>query len=355
MPDWTQSMQQTYEFYEVNPLTWTDRRQITNITSCSITRDSTEETLGSASIDCDDDLTDMYVRVYLVTTQYGIRERIPLGTYLCSSPNVTFDGRKRTVTQDGYTPLLELKEKTMPMGYSIQKGTNIIWAAKQIAADGARAPIVADSDKIKLDATFVSDVQDTRLLFLTDLLANAGYHLDLAPDGSILFAPDQDLDSLQPYWTYTDDNSSILLPDISISKDLYGIPNVVEVIYSPNDTSPPLFTRATNQAKSSIVSVPSRGREIVYRDTNPDAAAGLTQAQIWEYARNKLKQMSSIEHTITYSHGYCDVRVGDCVELNYERAGLQNVKAQVIRQVINCVSGCTVQETAVYTERLWGD
>lgn len=355
MPDWTQSMQQTYEFYEVNPLTWEDRRQIKNITSCSITRDSSEETLGSASIECTDDLTDMYVRVYLVTTQYGVRERFALGTYLCSSPSTTFDGKKATVTQDGYTPLIELKEKTMPLGYSIQRGSNIISAARKIADEGARAPVAAISEDITLDAIFVSDIQDTRLLFLTDLLANAGYHLDLDPDGTIMFSPDQDLDSLQPFWTYTDDNSSILLPDIAISKDLYGIPNVVEVVYSPNDTSPPLFTRATNQAKSSIVSIPSRGREIVYRDTNPDAAAGLTQYQIWEYARNKLKQMSSIQHTVTYSHGYCDVRVGDCVMLNYERAGLENVKAQVIRQTINCVSGCTVQETAVYTERLWGN
>ena len=50
--------------------------------------------------------------------------------------------------------------------------------------------------------------------------------------GRILFAPEQDVSSLQPIWTYNDDNSSILYSDISVDHDLYGIPNVVEVVYS---------------------------------------------------------------------------------------------------------------------------
>lgn len=49
-------------------------------------------------------------------------------------------------------------------------------------------------------------------------------------------------------------------------------------------------------------------------------------------------------------HGYCPVRVGDCVLLNYERAGLKNIKAKVISQSINCGIGCTVEETAVFVK-----
>lgn len=47
MPNWFESMQQTFEYYIVDPKTWMDTKRLTNIKSCSITRDSTVETLGS--------------------------------------------------------------------------------------------------------------------------------------------------------------------------------------------------------------------------------------------------------------------------------------------------------------------
>ena len=46
MIDWTQSMNQTYEYYVVNPSTWRDGDKIQNVKTASIVRDSTVETLG---------------------------------------------------------------------------------------------------------------------------------------------------------------------------------------------------------------------------------------------------------------------------------------------------------------------
>ena len=63
--------------------------------------------------------------------------------------------------------------------------------------------------------------------------------------------------------------------------------------------------------------------------------------------------MSKNKYTITYTHGYCPVRVGDCVRLNYSRAELNGVKAKVISQSIKCEPGCPVTEKAVYTAKLW--
>ena len=36
MPDWTRSMEQTYEFYKVNPDTWQDNQRLDNIISCKL-------------------------------------------------------------------------------------------------------------------------------------------------------------------------------------------------------------------------------------------------------------------------------------------------------------------------------
>ena len=54
MPNWSESMQQTFEYYIVDPGTWKDKEQIRTVISSSIDRDSSAKTLGSASFDITD-------------------------------------------------------------------------------------------------------------------------------------------------------------------------------------------------------------------------------------------------------------------------------------------------------------
>ena len=82
MADWTKSMTQEFEYYVVDPGTWKDIEKLDNVTGSNISRDSSADTLGSASIDMTGLITECYVRIYLITVQNGVRERHPLGTYL---------------------------------------------------------------------------------------------------------------------------------------------------------------------------------------------------------------------------------------------------------------------------------
>ena len=134
--------------------------------------------------------------------------------------------------------------------------------------------------------------------------------------------------------------------------DLYGVPNVVEVSYSSDTDS--YYAKAINDDENSPISTVNRGREITYRVTNPELTGNPTQGQIEEYANQLLRDMSSLEYTISYTHGYCPVRIGDCVRLNYSRAGLTDIKAKVISQSIKCEPGCPVTEKVVFTSKLWG-
>lgn len=352
MPDWTKSMTQTYEYYIVDSGTWKDVEQIKNVKTSTIMRDSEVETLGSATIDVVDSVGESYIRIYLITIQNGVREKHPLATVLVQTPSSKFDGKSRTVSMDAYTPLLELKETPPPVGYSLLKGANIMENAYLLCRERTRAPVIkTEADKELLD-DFVSNLDDSWLTYVGDLIANAKYAFDLDEMGRVLFAPKQDVASLQPVHTYTDDNSSILYPDLSMDHDLYGVPNVVEVIYSKSGDS--YFARAVNEDENSPTSVQNRGREIVYRITDPDLIGTPTQNQIQDYAERALKELSSFEYTVTYTHGYCPVRVGDCVRLNYTKAGLENIKAKVISQTIKCEDGCPVTEKAVFTKKLWG-
>lgn len=351
MADWTKTMQQTFEYYMVDPGTWRDIKKIDCVLSSTITRDSTLDTLGSASITVSDSIGECYIRIYLVTIQNGIREKHALGTFLVQSPSYSFDGKIKNITLDAYTPLLELKENPTPLGYSVLKDENILDISYRIVREQVRAPVIkTDKDKV-LNSNFVANLDDTWITFIKDLLANAEHSLALDDIGRILFVPVQDTMSLQPIWTYDDSNSSILYPSLTVDRDLYGIPNVVEVIYS--DGTEYYYGKAMNNDPSSPISIQNRGREITYRESNPSLLGNPSQDRIQEYAEMLLKEKSSLEYTVTYTHGYCPVRIGDCVRLNYSRAGINGVKAKVISQNIKCESGCPVTEKAVFTTELW--
>ena len=136
-----------------------------------------------------------------------------------------------------------------------------------------------------------------------------------------------------------------------MNHDLYGIPNVVEVLYS--NGSGHYYSRVVNDDSNSPTSTVSRGREIVHRVMDPKIGGNPTEGHVQEYAERLLKQLSSIEYTITYKHGYCPVRLGDCVRFNYSKAGFNNIKARVISQTVKCEPGCPVTEKAVFTTKLW--
>lgn len=350
MPDWTRSMAQTFEFYEVNPNTWKDRRRLDLVKSCTIKRDSSKDTLGGATFNIDGEIGECYIRVYLLTSQDGIEEKFCLGTFLIQTSGYTFDGKIKSYSIEAYTPLLELSENNVHIGHYIPKGTNILEQAYMLARDNMRAPITAGNSEKNFTNHFAAGAQDTYLKFILDMIAYDEYQLGLEPDGSVFFSKIKEVEGMTPTWTFNDDNSSILYPSFENKVDLYKIPNVVEVIYSDDVISRTVTVR--NDDPDSITSTYARGREIVYQDTKPS----ITQpdvALMELYGENLLKNLSSTTCQLSYTHGYCPVRLNDCVRLNYTRADMINTKAKVIAQEITCDEGCSVTETAVYKKYYW--
>lgn len=357
MVDWLSSMSQTYEFYEVDPGTWKDKKRIDTITSAKISRDLESNTLETASFSTTEMRGECYIRVYLIVNQNGVKEKIGLGTFLVQSPSKTFNGKVPSITMDAYSPLLELSDVKPPLGFTIMKNQNIMNNVYSLTTENLRAPVVKVTgiDK-EMPADFTAESDESWLDYLSNAMGIVGYYYTLDEMGRILFSPSQSTASLQPKWTYDDGNSSILYPDITDEFDLYGVPNTVEVVYSGQDSTGAsliLYSTAVNENPDSPVSTVARGRKVVHRETSPSISGIPDQAYLDLYAENLLNELSSVQHKISYSHGYCPVRCGDCVRLNYERAGIKNVKAKVISQDIDCTSGCKVTETAVYTTNLW--
>lgn len=355
MIDWTRSMQQTYEFYTVDPDSWGDKEKITTIESCSITRDASVDTLGSASFNCNDVMDEQYIRIYLRVKQGDENDRVCLGTFMTQTPTDKFNGKRRDISLDGYTPLIELKQDYPSLGYSVEKNTAIMDTVYKLCVENMRAPVLAAKTDKNLYSHFVANSDDTWFSFISALMANANYSFGLEPEGRVIFEPYIELSSMKPVWTFDDSNSSILMPEISNQRDLFNVPNVVEVIYSTD--SQIYVSTAINDDPNSITSTVTRGHIVKHRDSSPNISENMSgdnaQAYLDAYAEKLLRNLSNVEHELTYSHGYCPVRLGDCVLLNYERAGLSNIRAKVVKQEIDCTTGCKVNETAIYTTQLW--
>lgn len=270
---------------------------------------------------------------------------------MVQTPSEEFDGKRKSISMEAYTPLIELKEKLPPLGYSILKNQNIMQLAYKLTSENLRAPVVEPTNDEILHEDFVANSDDTWITFIRDFIGKANNIFSLDNLSRVLFSSKQDTASLQPVWTYTDDNSSILYPDITVDRDLYGIPNVVEVIYSTADHI--YYSRIVNDDPNSPISTIARGREIVHRVTDPNIVGVPSDRQVEEYASKLLQELSTLEYTISYTHGYCPVNIGQCVRFNYTRFGLQNIKARVISQSIKCEKGCPVTEKAVFTKKLW--
>lgn len=345
--DWKDDMTQTFEFWAIDPRTWQDSRMLTTVSEMTMDYDLDKETLGSASITCAELLGEVYVRAYLVAEQGGETRRECLGTFMVQSPSYTYDGKAAEHTADAYTPLLELREKLPEIGYTTPEADLVLERAVKIARQYTRAPVAQAAGSTAICGNFTANLDDTWLSFASDLLARAGYRYMVGPRGEVYTQPVADAASMRPVYTFTDDNSSILLPDVTLECDLYGIPNVIEVVWGNN------ITRAVNDDPDSPISTASRGREVVTRITKPDLSENPTEEEAKAYAVNELRNRSTLERTVTFTHGYVpDVWLGDCVRIEYGRAGIY-ANAVIQARSIECKTGCTVTETATYTERMW--
>lgn len=355
--DWTQSMQQSFSFYKVNPNTWRDEERIDTILSAEIVRDSEDETLGYATFSADSIEGEFYIRTYMDVTQNGKFYHIPISTNLTQTSISGYDGKKNTINIDSYTPLIELKEKTPPVGFFFDKGMNILQQTRNWVSQLCRAPVLdwktaSEGLVVQDENGFVSENDEDWMSFLSAFLKNAKHVFRLTEMGEIYFDEDNLSMETQSIFTYSDDGLSILYPEISMTEDLYSIPNVVELVISKPDMKKGLLIRAVNDNPNSIISTVKRGREIITRINDPDIMGYNDEIQYRQLAEKTLDDLSSVEFNIEYKHGFCPVKVGDCVTINYKKANLNNIRAKVIKQTITCEPGCPVSETASYTVNL---
>lgn len=346
--DWTKSMKQDFEYYTVDPESWLDRERLECIIESDISRDLNTETKHSFRAVTTEPIGECYIRVYLIATQGMETDKIPLGTFLSYVPSIDYNGRLTKLDIEGYSPIIELREKIPPIGTYIAKNANILTTIANWLRLYTRAPIIDTNETCNSTKNYVAEASDTWYSYISGVLEDNGYFLNVDALGQIRIDKDINPMYLQPKWTFADGKDSILCNDISINQDIFDVPNVLEVVASTGNGNNSGYAKVTNDSKDSPVSTVNRGRIIAKRITNPQVDVTGLQA----YAENELIKESTVETSVTYSHGYCPVTIGDCIMLSHSRFGIDKLKLKVVSQSISCKTGCVVSETARSTVNL---
>lgn len=347
--DWTRSMSLSFDYYLVEPSTWRDSRKLDTVTVCHITRDIDMATLGQSNFTIADiDDGERWIRCYMVAAQDGTQERICLGTFLVQTPRKTSDGMAAFVECTAYTPLHVLAEASPNTGYALAAGSNCVEAATAICTEHGVAPVVATTSDHVLDDHYVAPSDASWLDVAKTLLASAGMKIEVDPYGRIVFAPDVPMYMLSPSWTFRDDETSIILPEVSEEMDWYALPNVC-VVSTPSG----ITGRAENADPESRLSTTYRGREVTLKVHDPDELrAGCTQAAADAYALRRLRDESCMEHVVNVAHGYCPVTIGDVVSVQAPSLGIY-ADAIVAKQDMELETALKVNATLKCKEVLW--
>lgn len=357
MIDWTMSMQQWYEFYTVNPVSWSDVALIDTVTSADISTDLNTATITSASFSFGNLSGEFYIRAYICGAQGDEDiERYCLGTYLVQSPTFSYDGYYNTITATAYSPLMELKENYPPIFYTLPKDSDVVkWAYQAIKENSRLLVEENDMESVISKYDYVANSDDNWLDFITSVLNQNGLSYMISPEGRVRIYKEYNYARNPVKHIFKTDEKSILLPNISYNKDLYDIPNVVEVYVSTEKGYNVVRVLNNKSALESSTSIAARGREIVYRETSPSILGVPSDAEIENYAKRLLEAKSTILAEITFSHAYVPgLSVGDSIIIDYPDAGLNEQKCKIISQSMTLKEGLTVDTTATYEIKYWG-
>lgn len=188
-----------------------------------------------------------------------------LGTFLLSSSTTRAlaQAGSSSLPFVGYDRLLVLDEDKITDRFVCAAGATVTTQVGTVI-DGAGLPstgVVASA--LTLPAAMEWEPGTPKLKIVNDLLSAIGYRSLYADELGVPRAePYVDPASAPVVWAYAADATSVILPDVDVTLDLFNVPNRWVAFVSEPDR-PPLTSTYTNTNPASPTSTVSRARTIV--------------------------------------------------------------------------------------------
>lgn len=339
--DWRSGYSAKWRVMTVNKTTWANKAEFKNIFSVSVDRDCSGDAplLESGTIKYTSSLPpyfpEGYYRFELVVTQGENRAIFPIATMLCSSRAGNIDKHYSEMDVDCYSVLKPASEVYFSNGeFAPIKVNGPQWCAQKLREGGVAAPVhIYASSSFTLNQYYVFDDSVSYLAGIWKVLNGAGWTLIIDGNGEITIQPIPS----SVYARFNRNYRGLFLTEMDYNGSIEGVPNK----YIATDASGKTAI-ATNLDRNSITSYYSRGRYIEYRDSSPIQVNGESLA---EYAKRRLKEMSSIVEQYSYKREfYPNLVPRRLIEFDFPEENLVGTY-RITRQSLSFGAGVTVSET----------
>ena len=332
MINFSNGISATYYVSRVNPQTWADAGEI-SIISGSISKKADSDLVVSADITVNEDIgTEEWVRVYLIASQGGAKERVPLFTGIVSSPSRSIKGNTQTRKLDCYSVLKVASDVLLPLGWFAPARTNGGELIKILLQD-LPCPVELDEGSPNIISSFVAGNNDSKLSVAQDIAEAINWQIKVNGDGSVRICPKP----LTISGTFDNIENDIIETSVTDNRDIFSVPNVLRVTLGGSAAT------ARDDDPDSVYSTVNRGREI-WLNEDAKLAAGET---LGEYAVRRLKELQNPSRKLSYTRRFQpDVDVNDLVSIIYPKQSIGDV-FRVQNQTIELSHGAKVKEEVI--------
>lgn len=333
--EWKKGFSARYYGTFVDPVTWRDVERF-ELTGGGISKTESDK-MESADVDCTEyPAGEHWIRLHLVAKQGDSSFHDALFTGLACSPEDAFDGYRKSKAVQAYSVLKPAEDVLLERGWYAPAGADAAQLmVKLLSVTPAPKKIVGISPRLK--RAIIAEDGETRLSMVHKIREAIGWRIRISGMGEITFCP-QASESLATFDPLYED---AIEPQVTVKNDWYDCPNVFRA------TSDDLTAIAKDESKSSMLSIPNRGREIWKEDNS----ASLGDAEsIADYALRRLREEQQRYITVSYDRRYVpNVMVSDLITLNYPAQGVVGMY-KIQSQTIDLSYGARTSEDVVKYE-----
>lgn len=277
------------------------------------------------------DIGNNYLRIY--SQSYSGDESIEIlhGTFIVSRPKSDYSGAVVRGTLDCYSLLQLAEEQKLVAPVTYAAGINPVAQAKSLLT-AAGLVVISDASTMTLTTPRNYDTGESYLKVANDLLSVAGFSsagIDAAGNAILSLYRDPSLRAASLVLSDAHPNV-IFSPVVSHDFDVFDVPNKVTAVYSNPDDLTGMTATATNIDPQSIYSYVNRGRWIPHVEEVDEVAS---QTALQAVADRTLVTKSSAVESVEFEHSYVPYAMGDNIQLEYTKHGLDFLGTAVNKTV----------------------
>ncbi|MFB5192648.1 hypothetical protein [Alicyclobacillus fastidiosus] len=319
-----------------------------NVTSASISMDTTQQVMRSADITLTEDpainyLSDRIQPFAFLQMPDGNFATFPLGVFLLTTPPRQTDS-SQVVTREitGYDLTQILVDMKTEDRYTIAVGTNYIAAIRSLLSAAGITQMNLTATSLTLPTALDWEGGTAYIDIINQLLAAINYYnLWFDSSGVAQAQPYISPSVLPPAYTYKDDSTSVMTPEVNQNLDLFSVPNKWILVVSQSDTAA-IVSTYTNDNPNSPTSTVNRGRTIVsYDDTSTAPTQAINDALVAKqaYQDSQVYETEVFETLVMPMHEAFDV-----IQFEYSVLGVTD-KFNEIGWSMNLAAGDTMSHT----------